>query len=445
MSRRHPIDDLFRDQLEHHSVQPPAGMWERIEEERKRAAVVTTPSRLSGWWWVAAAFIAFLAPLTELADRRPWHDLPVPAPVWAPAPLAEAPTPQPVLTLPTTDAEAAGPVIAANGHDRHSAGAGLTVADSGAEVFALRPALAHIAPEPVSTSTHQLAYDAQPDLSAEAPVLQRMAAFDPLPIRPGYAFGNDRNGAFPSTSQCATFKNMGLRYYLEFNASPDLAFRQILPAADSPEQIAYAQKRNDTERPLYNFSFGARIAASTRFGLVVRTGFDYAQITERIRYLTGTEERFTIINIIGPGGNVIGVDTVYETIEHKHTVQNSYRTLSVPLLAGYELPVKRWLFSAQGGVLLNLLFTQRGSMYLPGSDMPVSFSAISQEGSAAFKSRLGFGWYAGLGAAYRIRHNMYLTAEPHLQAFPTSVTRDDFDTRQNYLSGGLALGLKVQL
>jgi len=179
--------------------------------------------------------------------------------------------------------------------------------------------------------------------------------------------------------------------------------------------------------------------------LVLRTGFDYAQINERLRYITETEERFTIINLIGPGGNVIGVDTVYETIVHEHTAQNSYRTLSIPVLAGYELPVKRWLFTAQGGVLFNLLFAQQGSMYLPGSDMPVRFSTIEQEGRPVFKSKLGLGWYASLGAAYKIRHNMYLTAEPHLRAFPGSVTHPSFDTKQTYLSGGLALGLKVQL
>ncbi len=77
--------------------------------------------------------------------------------------------------------------------------------------------------------------------------------------------------------------------------------------------------------------------------------------------------------------------------------------------------------------------------------MPVRFSTMEQEGRPAFKSRLGLGWYAGLGAAYKIRHNMYLTAEPHVRAFPGSVTRHDFDTKQSYISGGLALGLKVKL
>lgn len=450
MNRRHPVDEFFRDKLEHHSAEPPAGMWERIEEERKRSAVATAPAKLSGWWMLAAAFIAVLAPLTE------WH---------APAHTEESHHQSVMATMEQPARPAASAVentYLAEGANGQSAFSQQTVetnqpqnieqearhADQvfSADAYSLRAQRPDVVAAPVSVSTHQLLYEgASAEPIAEEQPRTLLASFDPLPLRQNYAFGNDRSGAFPASSQCATFKNMGLRYFLELHASPDVAFRQISPAGDSPEQVAFAQKRDQTERPFYNYSFGARLAASTRFGLVLRTGFDYAQINERLRYITETEERFTIINIIGPGGNVIGVDTVYETIVHEHTAQNSYRTLSIPVLAGYELPVKRWLFTAQGGVLFNLLFAQQGSMYLPGSDMPVRFSTIEQEGRSVFKSRLGLGWYASLGAAYKIRHNMYLTAEPHLRAFPGSVTQPSFDTKQTYLSGGLALGLKVQL
>jgi len=450
MNRRHPVDEFFRDKLEHHSAEPPAGMWERIEEERKRSVVATVPAKLSGWWLLAAAFIAVLAPLTEW--HAPLHDgqsqnpsviaaLEQPARPAASAVentyLAEAENSQSALSQPTAETGISRNIEQEARHTEQA---------FSADAYSLRAQRPDVAAAPVTVSTHQLVYDAAPAESiAEEQPRTLLASFDPLPLRQNYAFGNNRSGAFPASSQCATFKNMGLRYFLELHASPDVAFRQISPAGDSPEQAAFAQNRHQTERPFYNYSFGARLAASTRFGLVLRTGFDYAQINERLRYITETEERFTIINIIGPGGNVTGVDTLYETIVHEHTAQNSYRTLSIPVLAGYELPIKRWLFTAQGGVLFNLLFTQQGSMFVPGADMPVRFSTIEQEGRPVFKSKLGLGWYASLGAAYKIRHNMYLTAEPHLRAFPGSVTHPSFDTKQTYLSGGLALGLKMQL
>lgn len=447
MNRRHPVDDFFKDKLKNHSVEPSAGMWERIEEERRRSAVAVTPARLSGWHLLAVAFIAVLAPLTPRQTKQSVSNpseiimaqqaAPASEAVAPTGPLAEAPRLQAALQNEPTETGIAYAQDARDVEEHHHS----------APAFTLHAQRPDIVADPISVSTHQLVYDAAAttEAASEESLYTPIAEFEPLPLRRHFALEQERNGSFPAASQCATFKNMGLRFYIEAHASPDLAFRQISPAGDSPEQAAFAQKRDQTERPFYNYSFGARLAASTRFGLVMRTGFDYAQINERLRYVTETEERFTIINIIGPGGSVIGVDTVYETIVHEHTAQNSYRTLSIPVLAGYELPVKRWLFSAQGGILLNLLFAQQGSMYLPGTDMPVRFSTMEQEGRPAFKSRLGLGWYAGLGAAYKIRHNMYLTAEPHVRAFPGSVTRHDFDTKQSYISGGLALGLKVKL
>jgi len=254
-----------------------------------------------------------------------------------------------------------------------------------------------------------------------------------------------RSRNFPETSKCASFSKIGLRLHLELLASPDLPLRQMAPRSNSLEDAEYARLRENSEQPDFSYSFGARVSASTNFGLTLRSGVNFSQLNERLRYLTETEERFTIINIIGPGGNITGVDTVYETIHREHTVLNRYRTIDIPVLAGYEFPVKRWLFSAHGGVFINMLFRQQGSMYLPEGDMPSSFAALEQEGAPAFNSRLGVGWYAGAGIAYKVRHNLQIMAEPYLRAWPGSFTNAQFPTRQSYLHSGLALGLRYQI
>ncbi len=432
MSHRHPIDDLFRKQLENYSVDPPMQVWQRIDESRRRTAVMAAPARLSSLWIAACTAFFLFIPQSEWTPRTD-SGLRETTKIAVLFPSAQT------VPLPPTSHEAALAPETPQGADDAISGA---LSNAGVSTGTVRSSMLAEATPPVTPAPET---DEGLDAVAEAsPAHVRLLDAEPLPPNNSLKL-LQRARSFPESSKCATFKNMGLRFHLELSASPDMAFRELEPRVNSAESAAYSNLRDQSEHAQLNYSFAARIAASTRFGLTLRSGVQYSQINEQLRFVTETEQRFTIINIIGPGGGIVGVDTVYETIYREKALRNRYRTIDIPILAGYELPVNRWLFYAHGGALINLVFSQRGSMFLPQGEMPVDFGTLEQEGTPAFRNRLGIGWYAGAGIAYKIRHNLQITAEPHLRAFPRSITADAYPLKQQYLQGGLALGMRCQI
>lgn len=449
MNNRHPIDEYFRKALEEYGVEPPPmHVWKRIEENRRRAAAVpvAAPSQFSWLLIATGALILLFAPRSEfrrasqpeLSAVAAVHATIVPSQPTASASSEKNSTVE--KEQPSAFANAASIVPAAYQLQPLTNPAITTGASSDLENIASAQSTAGYS----ATTT-----DEQGMGASDHPAVAETASYAmhaPMllaPLGPGET--QLLNRSFPETSRCASFKDMGLRFHLELLVSPDLASRQIHARNEDPETAAYAQLRDQSEQPHYQFSAGARISATTNFGLAMRAGINYSQLNERFRYLTQTEERFTIINILGPGGTVIGVDTVYETIRREHVVHNSYRSIDIPILLGYEFPFRRWTVSVNGGAYINLLFRQRGSFFVPGSADPVSFSVAEAENTEVFRNSLGVGWYAGAGLAYKIRHNLQIIAEPHLRAFPRSFTADGFDVSQRYTQGGLSLGVRYKI
>ncbi len=268
-----------------------------------------------------------------------------------------------------------------------------------------------------------------------------------LPARARFQINpTTHNRVFPDNSKCATFKDMGLRIHAELLVAPQYGFRKLEPRGTSPDLQAYAGLRSETEQPGVHYSANMRVSAATNFGLVARTGIQYNALQEKLRYVAETEQRFTIVNVLGPDGQVIRIDTIYETLHREKTIANRYEMLHVPLLMGYELPLRRWLFTLQGGALVNVLFRQRGAIFLPqGGEMPSHFATLAQEGIEVFRPCLGIGWYAAAGIAYNIQPRLQVMAEPHVQSFPQSFTALSHPVSQRYTLASVSVGLRYQL
>ncbi len=440
MSQRHPIDDLFRRRLKEHEVAPPMHVWRRLQESRRRSAVagIQLASAARIWWLAAGTLLAVLIPASE------WK--------WHLAPAQVKPDIAKEVQLPKVNA-LSGRLVEESSN----------VASPSRRAIASATALpvqAYTYPEQSSyaMATHLAPTHTQEeilpggisgagagDAASPGPGAMMEASF--LPARAGFQVSPTvRNRAFPGNSKCATFKDMGLRIHAELLASPQYAFRNLEPRSASPDLEAYAGLRAETEQPGFHYSVDMRVSAATNFGLVARTGIQYNVLQEKLRYVAETEQRFTIVNILSPDGQVIRIDTIYETLHREKTIANRYEMLHVPVLVGYELPLKRWLFTVQGGALVNVLFRQQGAMFLPqGGEMPSYFAALEQEGIAVFRRRLGVGWYAAAGVAYKIHPRLQVMAEPHVQSFPRAITAPSHPVAQRYTLAGVSVGLRYQM
>lgn len=282
-------------------------------------------------------------------------------------------------------------------------------------------------------------------LSSPNSVIQKHTPTQLNPI-PSIALASNPDRPVVDISRCASFKNLGFKFSYAITSGPELAMRSLYSKSSDPNAIAYAQKRADSEQQQIGYAVSALFTAHTGKGISLSTGFHFAEIREKLPIRSVLEERFTVINIFGPSGEITGVDTLYETIENEELIVNKYQTLSVPLIAGIEFPLRRWTITPQAGILLNLHFRQLGSIYAAhDSQELLNFNTAAAEQIPLFKKNLGIGYYSGININYKITQQLSLQAEPYLRAFPSPMSSQEYPIRQQYTQAGFSLGLRYHI
>lgn len=424
MSHRHPIDDLFRRRLGNHQEPPPMQVWDRIEEKRRRNAVGAS----SGFGiFLAAASIGLLLCFLQ-TDVHQYFE---PEAVLQAEMAGGVPPASPVQNnMPSATSPDAGNI------------------DNRASYVPAREETANSVnrvSQAEEMLTNNYVNHPSPSDGAYTQELTSAAQWDAAPELPTMATVMLRQRSYPSPSQCASFRSSGWKLFAEWTSGIEGSFRSLNPSEGTTADQNYADLRNQAEVTLPGYSAQLRLAAVSRSGLVLRSGIHFAQIREQLRHIKETEERFTIINVLGPTGEVVGIDTVYETIFREDRLPVRYQTLSVPVLAGVEKRFGRWSAGVLGGALLNVKFNQRGSIVLPNADMPVSIAVAEEDGNNVFRPRLGVGWYAAANISWKLREKIQITAEPYLRAFPQSLTSSSFPVQQKYVHSGIALGLRYEI
>jgi hypothetical protein len=425
MSHRHPIDDLFRKYLKNHSEAPTMHIWNRIQEKRHRPTLV---SSVFGTILTAAATTLMLCCLQTDSPR---FDRTNPSfeNEFLQQPVAENAIAAFVQPIAENIAE---PIVYGTLNDVAGATAIHTYETSKMDYL--------------QEGTSQ---GVEIHRGENEPLMQQgtisNSKWQQTMALPKLRSNIVKDRSYPSPSQCASFQGAGWKIFAEWLAGTEFSFRQLNAKQSSPDNINYTNTREQTEFVIPGFSAQLRLAAASKSGLVLRSGLHYARQREQLRHVTETEQRFTIINVLGPTGEVVGVDTVYETIIREERLPIRYHLLSVPLLAGFERRFGRLSAGFTGGAMVNIKFAQKGSIYLPNGDMPVSFATAKAEGDEIFQPRLGLGWYAAASLAWKMHPRIEIVAEPHLRAFPRSFNAPSFATAQQYIQSGIALGLRYAI
>jgi hypothetical protein len=427
MSHRHPIDDLFRRRLKNQHEAPPMHVWDRIQENRRRQPPVTSAFGK----FLAAASIALLLCLLQ-ADGLQFPNEEM---KFAGTKPIDSDTKAVLADVPNEH------VHAKSLSNRLSTPTSLSTSK---DVKSASPTYVEVINMDANSDRFTQVVPEEAELSGGADPISLSKLNQPveLPVLEKIFI---KNRSYPSPSQCASFRSAGWKIFAEWMTGPEVSFRKLASMDESAENLGYNNIRQQTEAVLPGYGAQLRIAAASRSGLLIRSGLHYARQREQLRHVTETEQRFTIINLLGPTGEIVGVDTVYETIIREERLPIRYQTLSIPLLAGFEKRFGRLSVGIMGGAMANIMFRQKGSIYLPAGDMPVSFANAKAEGNELFQPRLGLGWYAGASLAWKIHPNVEITAEPHARAFPRSFNPSDFPTHQKYVHSGIAIGMRFAI
>lgn len=199
----------------------------------------------------------------------------------------------------------------------------------------------------------------------------------------------------------------------------------------------YAKMRKESERPFYSFNTGVRVNFLTEYGWAIRTGIAYTQINEIIK----TEHLETTL--------VIDV-TTGDTLDSRQGIRdvnnlNKYRMIDIPLILGYEVPMKKFTLNVNGGVYLNLMSEQSGRFFSPLEDKVVHFTEGHADNYDVFKDNIGLSVFVGLGFNFDLNEKTQLIVEPHTRYYPRSFTLDSYILNQKYFTTGVMLGLRRDL
>ncbi len=222
--------------------------------------------------------------------------------------------------------------------------------------------------------------------------------------------------------------------------SPDYA-NQILEYK-SEDFRDHAQLRTDTEKPYYSFNTGVRVNFLTEFGWAIRTGLVYTQINDIL------ETQYTeIVTTLDANGNVIGTTEGTRDVN----IRNKYKMIDIPVIFGYEVPMKKFDLNVNGGVYLNLMSKQSGAFFSPLEDRVVYFTEGHPDDYDIFKNNIGLSVFMGLGfnfdltSTFNASKKTQLIVEPHARFYPKSFALDNYILNQKYFSTGVMIGLRRDL
>jgi hypothetical protein len=132
-------------------------------------------------------------------------------------------------------------------------------------------------------------------------------------------------------------------------------------------------------------------------------------------------------------------------------IRNKYKMIDIPIIFGYEVPMKKFDLNVNGGIYMNLMSKQSGAFFSPIEDRVVYFTEGHPDDYDIFKNNIGLSVFVGLGFnfdltnAFNADKKTQLIVEPHARFYPKSFALDNYILNQKYFSTGVMIGLRRNL
>lgn len=226
----------------------------------------------------------------------------------------------------------------------------------------------------------------------------------------------------------------GNKKYIELYGGPDYIFKTY---ADTG--AAYIAQRKASTGIHYALSAGLRYTKVFGSGISFRTGINYSQINERFIAFNGfVLEHVVQVNSIG--------DTIANytaaSVQYKKST-NIYRTIDIPIQAGFEFGNGRLHKNISAGALVNIFSKQIGNAVEPnGNVIDLSSKTSSQY---QFKSNVGVSFLGSVSVYYKVNEKLHLMAEPYVRYSLSSATKPEITFKQKFHTVGLRFGLRWDL
>jgi len=220
----------------------------------------------------------------------------------------------------------------------------------------------------------------------------------------------------------------------------------------SSDYDGYKNMRQQTEKTMYSFSAGARFGYNLSYKWNLHTGFNYSQINEKFEYIDPESNQTRIITIkdyVYTNGkitdSIISEEKVIIPGTTKLKVYNTFRSFDIPVIGRYTLLANKKLsLSAMAGVYFNLSLVEKGMILDSDNSTPISITGNQNSESDIFKSQLGLSGYGAISMAYHLTSSLDFLLEPNARFQTESMTTGDYPLRQNFNTFGISTGVRFK-
>ncbi|MBI3720420.1 MAG: hypothetical protein HY252_17720 [Sphingobacteriales bacterium] len=237
--------------------------------------------------------------------------------------------------------------------------------------------------------------------------------------------------------------------YLEVYGAADNVTRNLTGTPATPSE--YIDTRKQAEKSQVGFSAGVRIAKNIGERFILKTGFNYSQINEHLKFInTQDVKTVTVITTrtVTSGGQTVTISdttTVTQIGTSYYNYYNRYRTIDLPLILSYEFGNSRNLSVAiSAGPIFNLTSWYSGKI-LDTSFRLVDINTSGTQGVNAWKKNIGMGLYGSLSISKRLNDQMQLFFEPYIRYNFKPVNINETIVKQKYMTTGLQVGIRYNL
>ena len=241
--------------------------------------------------------------------------------------------------------------------------------------------------------------------------------------------------------QCYDHRKKIHPLYAEIYSSVDYVTNRF---SATSENLEYKEERDATQTQLEGYRAGLRLKFLTRSGLYFKTGIELSAIRERFdrkETIERTEIRPNqLLEVITQSDTTIYIygDAPVQIQENKiWKVWNTYRTLGIPLLIGYQSEYGKFTYGIDLGGIYNLHYDFEGML------LDSSFTPVAQPDY--FKSRISSSLTGGLNIGYNLTDRLGVMAYTSFKHNLSNINQSNNKVQQANTRIGLGLALQFRL
>lgn len=235
-------------------------------------------------------------------------------------------------------------------------------------------------------------------------------------------------------AECYSFNKKNRNtFFVELLAGPIYAPYTL--HSDNPEEKNLARFRQNIEQSFPGLNAGIRVGLQRR-KFSFRTGLDYSQIYELLRYKNPVDTN--VIQVL-LNGNPVRTDTLigYRAIK----IHNYHRLINIPLIAGYDFRAGKGKLTPMLGAEVNVLATHRGAL-LDRNVEPEYFTTGSNSQAELYKTQLGIDPVAAIQYSTPLQPGLWIFGEAAAKLLLSPMNKEAYPLEQKYMQFRINAGVR---